>query len=88
MHEIRSHVDGKPPPIVIEKAQAQATRYIKSPSTGNQLDKHRKHRQPVIQAAKTQAIRYVSSPSIDNQPYKQRKHRQSLIQAAQTQATN
>ena len=64
------------------------TSYTGNPSTGNQLYRQSKHRQPVIQAAQAQATRYTVSPSTGNQLYKQRKHRQPVIQAAQTQATS
>ena len=62
------------------------------PSTGNQLYRQPKHRQPVIQAAQAQATSYTGSASTGNQLYtqrkhRQRKHRQPVIQAAQAQAT-
>ena len=63
------------------------------PSTGNQLYRQPKHRQPVIQAAQAQATSYTGSASTGNQLYtqrkhRQRKHRQPVIQAAQAQATS
>ena len=62
------------------------------PSTGNQLYRQPKHRQPVIQAAQAQATSYTRSASTGNQLYtqrkhRQRKHRQPVIQAAKAQAT-
>ena len=45
---------------VTQAAQAQATSYTSSPSTGNQLYGQRKHRPPVIQAAQAQATSYNS----------------------------
>ena len=56
--------------------------YTGSASTGNQLYKQRKHRQPG-----TQAATYTSSPSIGNQLCKQPKLRQAVIQTARAQAT-
>ena len=58
--------------------------YTSSASTGNQLYKQRKHRQPVIQAAQAQATSYTRSASTGNastgnQLYRQRKHRQPVI---------
>ena len=78
---------------LIQAGQAQATSYTDSPSTGNQLYRQPKHRQPVIQAATplpklaktaeaqqiTQATSYIGSKP---------KHRQPVIQASQAQATS
>ena len=49
---------------ILQAAQAQATSYTRSASTGNastgnQLYRQRKHRQPVIQAAQAQATSYT-----------------------------
>ena len=44
---------------VIQAAQAQASSYTSSASTGNQLYQQRKHKQPVIQAANAQATSYI-----------------------------
>ena len=59
-------------PPVVQAAQAQATSYTSSASTGNQLYRQRKHRQPVIHAAQAhamqaQATSYTGSPNAYNQ---------------------
>ena len=56
---------------IIQAAQAQATSYTRSASTGNastgnQLYRQRKHRQPIIQAAQARATRYTRSASKGN----------------------
>ena len=50
------------------------------PSTGNQLYRQPKHRQPVIQAAQAQATSYTGNPGT--------KHTLPLLQAALAQATS
>ena len=55
--------------------QAQATSYTGNTSTGNQLYRQPRHRQPVIQAAQVQATIYTHSPSSSSHLYKQPKHR-------------
>ena len=57
-----------------------------SASTGNQLYRQRKQRQPVTHAAQAQATSYPGSTSTGHQLPRQRKHRQQVTQAAQTQA--
>ena len=62
-------------PPVVQAAQAQATSYTSSASTGNQLYRQRKHRQPVIHAAQAQATQaqatsYTGSASTNNQLYR------------------
>ena len=56
-----------------QAAQALATSYTRSVSTGNQLYRQRKHRQPVIQAAKAQAASYTGSASTGNKLYREPK---------------
>ena len=79
---------------VIQAAQAQATSYTRSASTGNELHWQRKHRQPVIPAALAQATSYtdgasyIRNASTGNQLCTQRQHRQPVIQAATAQATS
>ena len=55
--------------------QAQATSYTGNTSTGNQLYRQPRHRQPVIQAAQVQATIYTGSPSSGSHLYKQPKRR-------------
>ena len=57
-------------------------------SAGNQLPRHRKHRQSITQAAQPQATRYKGGASTGNQIPRQRKHRQTITQAAPPQATS
>ena len=45
--------------LYMESSQAQATSYTSNASTGNQLYRQRKHRQPVIQPAQAQPTSYT-----------------------------
>ena len=64
---------------VIQAAQAQATSYIGSASTGNQSYTQTKHRPPVVRAIQ---------PSTAHQLYRQLRHRQPVTEAARAQATS
>ena len=52
---------------VIQSAQAQATSYTCSPSTGNQLYKQPKHGQPVIQRAQRMQPATLYTPSLTSE---------------------
>ena len=63
-----------------QSTQAQAISFAVSASTGYQLLKQRKHRQPVIQAALAHATSSTSNPGPDNE--------QLILQESEAQATS